>query len=104
MMLLVFLVLLASAAYWASHLCYIGGLKQGYARGYDDGSKYWAKKYAVHIGRLNVALGSLSLPEIAQALKAPTTDKVYALFVELGKKGDKAVGDARAAAAEWVAK
>jgi hypothetical protein len=43
----------------------------------------------------------MTLGEIAQALKAPTTDKVGALLAHLLKKSEKALDNAKAAAAEW---
>lgn len=79
------------------------GRMTGYERGRDDGGKYWSKKYALLVGKMNVALGSLTIGEIAEALKAPTTDKVYALLNRLGQKADRAVLDAKARVAEFTA-
>jgi len=83
-------------------LCFLVGVRRGYRRGYNHGGTHWAKRYALQVGRLNVALGSLSVYEIAEALKDAPADKITALHLALDRKAARAGADARALLEEWT--
>lgn len=58
-------------------------------------------QHALTIGMLNVALGTLTVGEIADALKNGTTDKVQALLLKLREKTSKIMLDHQAVEAEF---
>lgn len=84
------------------HVGYTDGLEEGFRRGRREGDK----AYATTIGSLNVALGSMTLAEIGEALKGePSTDKVAGLIRYLLAKsnrvGDHLTANLRAVEAEF---
>jgi hypothetical protein len=95
---LAFLIFMTVLGISACRMFYQAGCKDGYAAAVDIGSKY----HAMRIARINVALGTLSPTQIYEALTVPTTDKVSALLAALDRNSTKALGDAKARAAEFA--
>lgn len=97
---IVFLCLVGRHTWYAAGL--YDGRRMGYKLGWKASTQAGATFYAQRMGRINVALGSLTLGDIAQALKEPTTDKVGALLARLDGNSGKLLGDIKARASEFT--
>ncbi len=108
MLAILFLVVVTGLGFVACQMMQQDGYRRGFADGVRAGAiakeKDCAKLYALLVGKINVAIGTIDPVELCKiARDARTPDKAYALLARLEKQSEKLLGDLKARAAEFNA-